>query len=165
MKRLLVVLGLLAGLGLSAALAQQVIQQCCMTGNEAWPVGLGGPGGPGVYTNMAAVRNARTYAIIPSGTTVTTTVSPNIGVILIGGAITTLNLSLPTLPYDQQIVQISCVGGTVGTLNVSATTPAVTSGPAFSTCTNSIGVGSATSSLAAAYIFSASPISVWYRIQ
>jgi hypothetical protein len=161
MKRLLLLSGLLACLGLSAALAQNVTQS--LSGFEAWVVG-NGPAGQGQYTNTLAMRQGRTYALIPSGTTITQVVSPGVGEIVVVGPITTLNLTLPSSPFDQQTVRVSCPGGNVTTLNISAAQPAVASatpsGAQFTSCTAGNGA-----SQSATYLWSTAPaLSIWYRI-
>jgi hypothetical protein len=171
MKRLLFTAATLIGLGASLALGQVLIQQS-LTGSEAILGQGGGPGGPGFFTNVNALRDAHNYTLVGAGSTVTVTVSPNVGEVVITGAITTLNLSLPAVPYDGQTVRVSCPGGIAGTVVVSAygggTTnglgatiaPATSvSGQPFTSCTNTV-----ISSLSAMWTFVTTP-NIWQRIQ
>ena len=63
MKRLLYTTAILIGLAGAAALGQQIVQQA-LTGSEAVLVQGGGPGGPGAFTNVTALRDAHNYALI-----------------------------------------------------------------------------------------------------
>ena len=81
MKRLLYTTAILIGLAGAAALGQQIVQQA-LTGSEAVLVQGGGPGGPGAFTNVTALRDAHNYALIPAGTTITQTVSANVGEVI-----------------------------------------------------------------------------------
>lgn len=157
MRRLfLAACGLLA-LGMSWALAQGVTQT--LSGTEAWQVGIG-PAGPGFYTNAEAMRGAQTYGYIGTGTTQTTTISPNITEVIVTGPITTLNLSLPQFPFDQQTIRIACPGGTVTTLTLSGFSNGGSNivGPTFNTCSSTVAT-----SLDAVFTFVASQ-STWYRV-
>ncbi len=171
MKRLLYTLAVLVGLAGAAALGQQLVQQA-LTGNEAVLVQGSGPGGPGAFTNVTALRNAKNYATIGAGTTITQTVSPNVGEVIVTGAITTLNLSLPAAPYDGQTVTLACPGGTISTLTLSApfggTTnntqgslnPAtVITGLNPTACTTTVQV-----SASMTYTYQVTP-STWFRVQ
>jgi len=171
MKRLLYVIAVMAGLAGAAALGQQLVQQV-LTGSEAVLIQGGGPGGPGAFTNVNALRDAHNYALIGAGTTITQTVSPNVGEVVVTGAITTLNLSLPSTPFDGQTVRVSCPGGIVGTLVVSAfgggtinglgaiSAPATSiTGTPYTACTNTVNT-----SMSAMYTFTTTP-NLWQRIQ
>ncbi len=171
MKRLLYTAATLIGLGAAVALGQSLVQQA-LTGNEAVLFQAGGPGGTGGFTTTAALREGHGYGLIGAGTTITQTVSPNVGEVVITGAITTLNLSLPSTPYDGQTVRVSCPGGIVGTLTVSAPfggtvnglgqtiAPATSvSGLSFGACNNTVGF-----SMSAMYTFTTTP-AVWFRVQ
>ncbi len=171
MKRLLYSIAVLVGLAGAVAIGQQLVQQA-LTGNEAVLVQGGGPGGPGAFTNVTALRDAHNYALIGGGTTITQTVSPSIGEVIVTAAITTLNLSLPATPYDGQTVRLSCPGGIVSTIVVSAPfggtinglgatiTPATSvSGLPFIVCNNTI-----PDSITAMWTFTTTP-AVWFRVQ
>ena len=163
MKRLLLAGLAVIAIGLGYAIAQNVQQQ--LLGTEAWQVGVGGPGGSGVYTNTSALRGGRNYVML-SAATYTTTISANIEHVIITGVGGTIALSLPNAPFDGQIVQISCPGG-VNTLTVQAPSvaginpgPTIT-GSAYSGC-NPVPAASGT----AMYIFSntVSP-ATWFRVE
>ena len=164
MKRLLYTAAVLIGLASAVALAQQLVQQA-LTGSEAVLVQGGGPGGPGAFTNVNALRDAHNYALIGAGSTITQTISPNVGEVIITGAITTLNLSLPAAPYDGQTVRVSCPGGIVGTVSIGASamvqsTPVTSlTGQAFTSCTNTV-----ISSISAMWTFTTTP-NLWQRVQ
>lgn len=175
MRRLLLAGLAVVAIGLGWAVAQttQVVQT--LTGGEAWQVGSG-PAGPGFYTTTKAMRGAYTYAAIPTGTTITQTISPNVDAVIVTGAVTTLNLSMPSAPFDQQTVIIACPGGTVTTLNLSvgaATSPSTFAGVGnvtggsntASTCSNTVAT-----SLSVTYTASANAASLgggvtWNRIR
>lgn len=130
MRRLLLAGLAIVAIGVGWALAQNV--QRSLNGLETWEVGIGGPAGSGVYTNTNAMRGGRTYAIVPAGTTFTQVISAGVDTVLITGAITTANLSLPAAPFDQEAITISCPGGAVTTLNLSvgvAQSPSTLLGP------------------------------------
>ncbi len=173
LRRFLIFAATLVGIGASIALGQQLVQQA-LTGNEAVLIQGGGPGGPGAFTNVAALRNGSNYQPL-AGTTTTATVSPTVGNVIVTGAITTLNLSLPSVPYDGQMVNIACPGGSVTTLTISAPfggtvnglgqtlNPAtVITGTNPTACTT----WSATAQVSASFKFTyqATP-SVWFRIE
>ena len=164
MKRLLLAGLAVVAVGIGYALAQNVQQQ--LNGSEAWQVGTGGPGGPGVYTNTKALRGGRTYASI-SNATYTTTISANIDIVIVSNSGTgTISISLPTAPFDGQDVRLACPGGTV-TFSVNAPSnaaynpgPTVT-GSAFTGCSPT-----PTPSGFAEWVFSntVSP-ATWLRVQ
>lgn len=135
MRRLLLSALAIVAIGVGWALAQTVVQQT-LTGNETWQVG-NGPAGPGYYTTAEALRGGQNYAIVPTGTTFTQVISPNVQVVIVTGAITTLNLSLPAAPFDQQSITVACPGGVATTVNMSvgvAQSASSLSGPGFTTC-------------------------------
>ncbi len=164
MKRLLYTAAVLVGLAGAVALGQQLVQQA-LTGNEAVLVQGGGPGGPGAFTNVTALREAHNYALIGAGTTITQTISPSIGEVIITGAITTLNLSLPATPYDGQTIRVSCPGGLISTLTVGVSAMVLSSpatsitGTPYTACTNTVNA-----SMSAMWTFTTTP-NLWQRIQ
>lgn len=127
-----------------------------LTGNEAVLIQLGGPGGSSAFTTVNALRNATGYIAVPTGGTVNTTIPTTASRAIATGAITTWNVTFPTAPYDGQMVQVSCPGGT-STVAMTATLPSGVSivGTAFTTCTTG---GAAT----AEWIYSTAA-NVWYR--
>jgi hypothetical protein len=150
------------GVGLIAvplALWAQTVVIQNLTGNEIVRAELG-PGGTEFYTTVNALRNATGYIIVPTGTTVNTTVPTNAAKAMASGAITTWNVKLPTAPYDGQTVAITCPGGT-STVAVTATSPTGVAivGTAFTSCTSG---GSAANG--AEFIYALTP-NTWYRIQ
>ena len=155
MKRVLLVGGAF-GLLTTLALAQPAIQ--ALTGNEAVLAQAGGPGGSGFFTTVAALRGSKGYTAVATGGTVNQTVPNTTSQIVVTGAITTLNLTMPTAPYDGQTVQIACPGGAATTVAVTYT-PGTLVGTAFTTCASG-GVSPA----GAEWIYSASN-TTWYRIQ
>lgn len=121
----------------SLAWAQTLVTQS-LTGNEIVLFQTVGPGGTGGFTTVNALRNATTYAFVPTGTTVSTTITPTVAKLLASGAITTWNITLPTTPFDGQMLEIACPGGTASTVAVTAgALPAGTGilGTAFTGCT------------------------------
>lgn len=106
------------------------------------------------------IRNASGYLLVPTGTTVNTTVPNTASKALATGAITTWNVTFPTAPYDGEMLAVACPGGTA-TVAMTATAPSGVTvvGTAFTACTSG-GVGSNTGEWE--YSLSAN---VWYRIQ
>jgi hypothetical protein len=127
-----------------------------LTGNELVTAQFGGPGGTSFFTTINALRNATGYLAVPTGGTVNTQVPTTASRVMATGAITTWNINMPTAPYDGQVVQVTCPGGTSG-VTMAATLPAGVTivGTAFTTCTT----GGATT---AEWLYSASA-NVWYR--
>lgn len=109
-------------------------------------------------------RNATGYLLVPTGTTVSTTVPLAASRVLATGAITTWNVTLPTVPYDGEFVLVGCPGGTVTTLSIAATLPTGVSlvGTSMTSCTS--GGAGATANTGAEYVYSVSA-NTWYRIQ
>jgi hypothetical protein len=104
------------------------------------------------------ISNASGYVTAAAGTTVTTAMANTQSYAIATGAITTWNITLPTAPYDRELVRVACPGGNTGTLTISATLPtgvAIT-GVNPTSCTESS--GGATS-----FIYSLSA-NVWYRV-
>ena len=143
--------------GLYFAIAQPVTT-LALSGNEAINFAVGGPGGTGGVTTVYALRNACNYQAVGTGGTVNTTVLPTTCKLIATGAITTWNITMPTAPYDTQIVAVSCPGGTATTVAVTYT-PGTLSGSAFTACT----AGGAAAN-GAEWIYSASN-TTWNRIQ
>ena len=170
MKRLLYTTAALIGFAGAIAYSQSVVTQA-LNGAEAIIFGAGGPGGPSGFVNSAVLREGQDFATIGAGTTITQTISPNTGQVIVTGAITTLNLSLPAAPYNGQTVRVACPGGTVSTLTLSApfggTTnqsqgplnPAtVITGLNPTACTTTVQV-----SASMLYTYQATP-SIWFRV-
>lgn len=170
MKRLLYTVAVFVGLAGAVALGQQVVTQA-LNGQETMVFAAGGPGGPSGFLNSSTLREAADFATIPTGTTITQTISPFVGNVIVTGAITTLNLSLPAAPYNGQVVRLACPGGSVTTLTLSApfggTTnssqgplnPAtVITGLNPTACTSTVQV-----SASMMYTYQATP-STWFRI-
>lgn len=162
MKRLLLAGLAIVAIGMGWAIAQNVQQQ--LNGVEAWQVGTGGPAGPGVYTNVSALRGGQNYALLngpgPASAALTVTASPNIERLIVTSTYTTLNLSLPSAPFDGQVIGISCPGATVTTLTVSAVGNSGQSvnGIAPATCSSTQGTSTS-------YMWLFSTTSSWVRIQ
>ena len=137
--------------------AQPLVQQA-LSGNEVVSVAIGGPGGPSTFTSIAALRGSAGYTAVATGGTVNQTVPNTSSKIVVTGAITTLNLTMPTVPYDGQTVAINCPGGTITTVAVTYT-PGTLSGTAYTACT-----AGGTAAQGAMWIYSASN-TTWNRIQ
>lgn len=105
------------------------------------------------------IRNSEGYVLVATGTTVATTIPNTASVAIVTGAITTWNVVLPTAPADGQIAKLTCPGGAVSTLNLSATLPTGVTivGAAYTSC-------SATSPTDAAYHYNQSG-NIWYRTE
>jgi len=178
MRRLLLSVLAVVAIGVGLAVAQNV--QRSLNGLETWEAGIGGPSGSGVFTNTQAMRGGRTYANIGAGTTITQVVSPGVDTVLITGAITTLQLSLPVAPFDQQTLTIACPGGIVSTLTLSvgvASSPSTLVGTGLSAggnmasagaagaCTNTVVSSASMTLVASASAASAGGGVVWQQIK
>lgn len=114
------------GLGAAALLTtlawgQNIITQA-ITGNEVVRIALS-PGGTDFLTNVNALRG-KGFTAVATGTTVNTTVPNTSQVVVATGAITTWNVTLPTAPFNGQVLIIGCPGGNVTTLAISGLSPA-----------------------------------------
>lgn len=105
------------------------------------------------------IRNSEGYILVATGTTVATTIPNTASVAIVTGAITTWNVVLPTAPADGQIAKLTCPGGAVSTLNLSATLPTGVTivGAGYTSC-------SATTPTDAAYHYNQSG-NIWYRTE
>lgn len=105
------------------------------------------------------IRNAQGYITVAAGTTVSTPIPNTAAIVMAIGAITTWNVVMPTAPYDAELVKLSCPGGAVTTLALTATAPSGVTivGAAFTSC-------SATTPTDAAYVYNASG-NIWYRTE
>lgn len=137
--------------------AQPLVVQA-LTGNEVITASAGGPGGQSFFVSIAALRGGTNYTAVAAGTTVNTTVPNASSKVFSTGAITTWNITMPTAPYDGQMVAVSCPGGTATTVAVTYT-PGTLVGTAFTTCT----AGGAAAN-GAEWIYSAAN-TTWNRIQ
>lgn len=137
----------------ATAISQPLVQQA-LTGNEAVLVQGGGPGGPGAFTNVAALRNGLNAQLVAGTGTVNSTVGPNDGVLITTAVPTTWNITMPKAPFDGQMVRVSCTAGNITTVAVTYT-PATLVGDALTTCVENIG---------ATWIYASTP-NVWYRLQ
>jgi hypothetical protein len=155
LKLYLVGVALLATLPF-AIIAQPLVQQA-LTGNEAVLVQGGGPGGPGAFTTVAALRNGLNTQLVPTGGTVNTTILDQTGVLIAQGAIATWNIQMPKAPYDGQTVRVNCPGGTATAIVVTYT-PATLVGTALTDCT------AGTEGEGAEWVYASTP-NVWYRLQ
>lgn len=146
------------------AWGQGIIPLASPTGTEllqVQPIQPNGQPGPfQVQVTLNQIRNATGYQLVATGGTVNTTVPNTTAKLLATGAITTWNVTLPTSPYDGEMLEVACPGGTA-TVAMTATLPAGVTivGTAFTACTAG-GVASVT----AEWIYSTSA-NVWYRIQ
>lgn len=101
------------------------------------------------------IRNSEGYILVATGTTVATTIPNTASIAIVTGAITTWNVTLPTAPADGQIAKVTCPGGSVSTVAVSATSPQTIVGTSYTSCsTNSD----------ASWHYAVTP-NVWYRTE
>jgi hypothetical protein len=160
-KRYLAALGILLGLGFVVVAYAQNVVTTTLVGTEYWNGAAGSVGGPGIVVPTYVLRNASNHQLVPTGTTVNTTVLSINDAVLATGAITTWNVTLPTAPYAGEKVLVNCPGGTVTTLSIAATLPSgvtlVGTNPTSCTSGGAIANGSMWQySLAA---------KTWYRIE
>ncbi len=146
--------------GLALAQAPGVPCNCIAspTGLERIVVSGNAPSIQEVTLNQ--IRNAQGYQLVAAGTTVNTTVPNTAARVMSTGAITTWNVTLPTAPYDGEMLEVACPGGSA-TVAVTATLPTGVAivGTAFTACTSG-GVAANT----AEYQYSISA-NTWYRVQ
>lgn len=167
MKKLLAGAALLALIAGGIALAQVPgLFIASPTGLEQINVLVPSTSGTGAITNpqietvtINQIRNSEGYVLVGAGTTVATTIPNTASAAIVTGAITTWNVVLPTTPADGQIAKLTCPGGAVTTLNLSATAPSGVTivGAGYTSC-------SATTPTDAAYHYNASG-NIWYRTE
>jgi hypothetical protein len=157
-KRWLLGLSIVGALVSGFALAQ-VPATLNISGNEIILGALPG-GGSQIAIPAYVLRNGNNHTLVPAGTTVITQATNNAKTLLATGAITTWNINLPTAPFVGQNVLINCPGGTVTTLNITATLPAGVAlvGTNPTSCTSG---GSGANAVAWEYSVTAN---TWYRI-
>lgn len=110
-----------------------------LSGNETWAVANSGPGGSSFFTNVSQMRNTTGYQLqTVGGTTINTNLGTNNNaakLLLSGTSITTWNIGLATNPYDGQLFEVACNGGTATTVSIAATSQTIV-GTTFTTCGN-----------------------------
>jgi hypothetical protein len=160
MRKKLIWLGGAALAALTGLAIAQPVFTLNLSGNEIVNAALGG-GGTGIQTPTFVLRNGTGYQTQATGGTVNTTVANTVAKLVATGAITTWNITLPTAPFDGQMVEVACPGGTATTVAMSASTPAGVTivGTAFTTCPTG---GAAAST--AEWIYSVAS-NAWYRVQ
>ena len=101
-------IGLMVGAAVAAlatlAIAQAISSRT-LTGNEAWQIALGGPGGSSIFTTAAQMRNAQGVTTIAatSGTNaMTTNTATLVSTAAAGGAMV---VQLPPNPFDGEIFE------------------------------------------------------------
>lgn len=130
-----------------------------LAGTEIVRAALPG-GGSDIAVPSYVLRSGGNYTLVATGTTVNTAARAQDGNLIATGAITTWNVTLPASPFTGQTIGISCPGGDVTTLAISAaTTPASTTlvGTNPTSCT-------ASTATASTWQYSTSA-NKWYRIQ
>jgi len=154
MKRLSIFIGgFLLGL-VALAIAQPVIQ-AQISGNEVWQVAQG-PGGPGAFINIDAVRGSEPIATKSGSGAATSTAVPGT-LCWVGTAPTTWAVTLPAAPTNGAIVRL-CSDTTL-TTRVTVTAG---SGDTLTT-TFSAQTITANASFPGWQYFAATKI--WYRVQ
>lgn len=106
------------------------------------------------------IRNAAGAQLVPTGTTVNTTVPNTVSKLIAAGAITTWNVTFPLAPYDGEMLEVACPGG-AATVAMTATAPSGVAvvGTAFTACTAG---GAAANTAEWSYSIGANS---WFRIQ
>lgn len=139
------------------ALAQTGLTSRTLTGNEAWPVGIGGPQGPSIFVTTAQIRNSQgpTTTASTSGTLSTLTTSTASLVFTAASVSTTVNL--PATPYDGEIFEV--INGSGGAF--TQCTVAATDG---STIVNGATTGALAAGASAEWRYVLSTTS-WYRMR
>lgn len=103
------------------ALAASNLVTTTLTGvNEYILVQSGGVGGQGNVVPDYVLRSGSNHQLVPTGTTVNTTVLPYNQNVLATGAITTWNVTFPNNPFAGQEISVNCPGGTITTLTIAA---------------------------------------------
>ena len=119
----------------------------------------GQPAATQATVSINQIRNSTGYLLVATGGTVNTTVPNTADEVLATGAITTWNVTLPTAPYDGELVALGAPGGAVTTLAVTATLPAGVT--IVGTAVTTLATGGAAG---VEYSYSQSA-NVWYRVR
>ena len=151
-------LGGALGIALAGYAFAQTVVTLNLTGNESVLCQIGGVGGTSCVTTVYALRNGTGYQLQTTGGTVNTNIPNTTSKLIATTSITTWNVGLPSSPFDGQMVEIACPGGTATTVSVAATGQTI-AGTAFTSCS----AGGAAANTAE-WIFSLSN-TTWQRIQ
>jgi hypothetical protein len=121
MKKL--ILGVGAALALLGAVAAfgQAITSTTLTGNEAWSIAIGGPGGTSIFTTTGQMRNSQGVQLsaLASGTiTLPNTTATFITTAIVSSALT---VNTPTRPWDGEILEIANGSGSANTATITLT--------------------------------------------
>ena len=159
MKKWLIRAAVAVGLMAPLALWAQGLYTKNLTGLEIVNASLPS-GGSAIQVPSYVLRSGNNHTLVATGVTVTTTSRAQDGDLIATGAITTWNVTLPASPYTGQTIRISCPGGDVTTLAITAAaTPASTTivGTNPTSCT-------AATATASTWQYSTSA-NKWYRVQ
>jgi hypothetical protein len=122
MRKALVAGAVLALAGVGYLGAQQ-LTSTTLTGNEAWSIAIGGPGGGSLFTTIAQVRNATGYSLQASATATpiqaTTLATRYIWTIAVSAAVV---LNAPAQPFDGEMLEVvnAGAGAFTGTVTLTA---------------------------------------------
>lgn len=135
-----------------------------LTGTELIPLDTGLAGGASPQSAVLPVTDlhAGYYQIVTTGTTVT--VAPNVQNLILNLAATTMAVTLPAAPYDNEVVTISNSSTIVSTFSVTNNTgQTITQGAAPTSLAAQAANTAATAQSEVAYLYNASG-SKWFRL-
>lgn len=135
-----------------------------LTGNELIPMDTvpGSGVNPQTVTMSSTWLHAGYYAVIATGTTYT--VAPGVQNVILNLAATTMAVTMPAAPYDNEVVTISNASSVVSTFSVTANTgQTLVQGAAPTNLAAQAANTAATAQSEVAYLYQASSAK-WFRI-
>lgn len=135
-----------------------------LTGSEVIPMDTGLAGGASPQTVVLPVTDlhAGYYQVVTTGTAVT--VAPNVQNLILNLAATTMAVTMPAAPYDNEVVTISNASTVVSTFSTVANTgQTFVQGAAPTNLAAQAANTAATAQSEVAYLYKAST-AAWYRI-
>lgn len=156
--RIWIIGGLVAAFMAGMAVAQTLVLTN-LSGNEAVLAQIGGPGGTGIFTTTAVLRNTTGYVAVPGTGTVFTSLTNLQAKAIATSQITTWNVQFPPAAWDGEMVEVSCPGSFTTTVSLATLAPTTITGSAFTACANG-GAAAGTGE----WIYSVG-LNTWLRIQ
>jgi hypothetical protein len=121
MRKLWYWLGGAALAALTGLAIAQPLNSLTLTGNEAWSIAVGGPGGPSIFTTVSQIRNTTGYVTIAGASvTGTVTIPVNVNRYIITTQPSVATIQLPSAPFDGQMAEV--VNGTASAFSTNAVT-------------------------------------------
>jgi hypothetical protein len=142
--------------------AQQNLSNRTMSGHEVVTISQSGPGGASLYAETSQFRNSQGVAIQASGAgnfIISITTATTIFTAASGGAQT---VTLPPLPYDGQIVEIT--NGTAATAFTTGSVVNTSDGSTITGGASATALGTLAAGASAEWRYSLAN-NVWYRMR